>query len=211
MIKLSVGCNQTCSPLARSPSFPPSTLHESSILLLPGQRQSSRFVQCTRKEGERTSKWTAGLGAIMGIIPPSGTLWPDVKRSTACRKVSVHVLRHENWPWGRHHAAGDEDVAVEDCGPPPPPNCWWSWSWAWSSSSDYLNCFLRSDILAASLFCFSNIYHFTSYQIKSYAPFDSSDLVSAPTLMKFLFNRLERFHAYKHWIIKVFSRNSTTY
>ena len=27
----------------------------------PGQRQSSRFVQCTRKDGGRTSKWTAGL------------------------------------------------------------------------------------------------------------------------------------------------------
>ena len=56
---------QTCSPLASSPSILPSTLHESATLPLPrlghGQEESSRFMQCTRREGGRTSKWTTGL------------------------------------------------------------------------------------------------------------------------------------------------------
>ena len=50
--------NQTCSPLASSPSFPPSTLHESATLPLPRLGRRRVADSCSvlgGKEGELAS------------------------------------------------------------------------------------------------------------------------------------------------------------
>ena len=58
MVRLTNIWQQTCSPLASSPSFPPSTLHESATLLLPSLGRGRVADSCNvlgRKEGELAS------------------------------------------------------------------------------------------------------------------------------------------------------------